>query len=175
MTEVAKIDIAEIVRAAQSGEPMAFEQLVSRTEKLARKVAYPIVGRELVEDTLQEAYLVAFRNLSQLREPGAIIPWLSRIVLHASYRISKKKQTPIPLVKDESSPDQADAVVAKLSLHEALKSLRQDDSEVLLLREMAGLSYQELAYSLRLPVGTVKSRLSKARERLKSALAGGQT
>ena len=91
-----QIDLAEITANAQSGDPTAFEQFVDRTEGLVRKLAYPVVGRELVEDALQEAYMVAFRNLGQLREPGAVIPWLSRITLHVSYRLAKKNQTSIP-------------------------------------------------------------------------------
>ena len=164
-------NLVEEVRQARDGNPSAFERLVERTESLLKKLAYPIVGAELLADALQETYLQMFRNLSQLREPGAFIPWLSRMCLHECYRIAKKVKPEAELAESAARVDPRAEVHAKVTLEQALKRMTRDDRDILILRELLGFSYEELSFTLRCPTGTVKSRLSTARQRLKEALA----
>lgn len=163
-------DLVEVVMQARAGDPTAFEELVNRTEKLLKKLAYPIVGENLMQDALQETYLLAFRNIGRLREAGSFIPWLSRTCLHVCYQLRKQGQPAEQLEHRQVSPDQSGAVVARVTLQQALNRLQRADRDLLILREMLGFSYEELAYTLRLNVGTVKSRLSAARKRLKERL-----
>ena len=163
-------DLKALVSEAQAGSPTAFEALVDRTENLVRKLAYPIVGEDLLKDALQETYLLVFRNIHQLREAGAFIPWLSRMSLHACYELAKRHRPVETFEEQSTSADHSDRVVDRLTLQQALNRLERADRDLLILRELIGLSYEDLAYALRIPTGTVKSRLSKARACLKDRL-----
>ena len=168
--ETQKTDLTEVVVKARQGSPLAFEQLVERTENLLKKIAFPIVGEQRLADALQETYLLVFRNLHQLREPGAFVPWLSRMCLHVCYKL--RPETPHQELKDVAVTvsDESDQVAARVTLNRALNRLERADRDLLILRELLDFSYQDLAYTLRLPVGTVKSKLSTARARLRERL-----
>ena len=165
-------ELAAWVRRAQEGDASAFDELVRRTQGLVRKTAYPLVRPDQVEDAHQEAYLVVYQKLHHLREPEAFQAWLVRIVLHVCYAIARK--TP-PLARAEAeveagAQDSTLALTQKLDLKAALARLKEDDRNILILREMLGLSYDEIAYALRLPVGTVRSRLHYGRKKLADLL-----
>ena len=162
--------LLKIVRQAQSGDRSAFEELVKRTEKMVRKIAYSTVGPELVDDAFQESYLLVLRKLGQLKTPEAFISWFSRIVLHVCYDLRKGKAREVDLAEHHSAPDHADSVSANVSVHRALAQLQREDRELLILRELLELSYEEVATALRIPVGTVRSRLHKARKKLSDRL-----
>lgn len=156
---------------AQKGDTSAFEQLVKLTEKKARKVAFSVVGHDLLDDALQESYLLVFRKLKQLREPEAFIGWLSRLVLHVCYKLLKKNPHSKELNQTlEPQHDQTEDALNSLALRQALERLQRKDREVLILREFLELSYEETAYALDLPVGTVRSRLHAARKKLQQRL-----
>ena len=162
--------LLQVVRQAQSGDRSAFEELVSRTEKMVRKIAYSTVGPELVDDAFQESYLLVLRKLGQLKTPEAFISWFSRIVLHVCYDLRKGLAREVDLAENHSAPDHADRVTANVSVHRALEQLQREDRELLILRELLELSYDEVAAALRIPVGTVRSRLHKARKKLSDRL-----
>ena len=97
--------------------------------------------------------------------------WLSRLVIHICYKAQRKKSEDEPL--PEEGPQTADTTgraLATLALRQALERLHKDDREILILRELLALSYEEVAYAMILPVGTVKSRLNTARKRLRERL-----
>lgn len=168
--ETRKDEIVGLVQAAQKGQERAFEQLVLRSRETARSIAYSVVGTNQMEDVVQESYLMAFRRLNQLRNPAAFVPWLSRIVLHVSYRL-KKKQTPTEEVPEMVAPgDHSQDVADSMVLRRALGKLHQRDRDILILHEMVGLSHPQIAYALRIPEGTARSRLFAARRRLKDVL-----
>lgn len=168
--EPQKVDLPDVVEQARQGSPLAFEQLVELTEKLLKKLAFPIVGEQRLADALQETYLLVFRNLHQLREPGAFIPWLSRLCLHVCYKLSPS--APHQELKDVSATvsDSSNQIAARVTLNQALNRLERGDRDLLILRELLDFSYDDLAYTLRIPVGTVKSRLNTARTRLRERL-----
>jgi RNA polymerase sigma factor (sigma-70 family) len=168
--ELERTQLRQLVLRAQTGERQAFEQLVRSTEKLVRRIAYSTVGPRLVEDAFQESYLLVLRKLGQLRKPEAFIGWLTRIVLHVCYDLRRDERTELEFSEDASSPDHSDTVLAGISIHRALHQLHRTDREVLILRELLELSYEEVAGALRLPVGTVRSRLHKARKNLAERL-----
>lgn len=162
------------VKRAQAGETYAFEELVNRTRGLVRKTAYPLLRDEQVEDVIQETYLVAYQKLHHLRDPDAFQAWLVRIALHVAYALRRK--TPLLAEPDRALPS-ADSTVAasqRLDLKAALGQLKESDRNILILREMLQLSYEEISLALRLPVGTVRSRIHYGRKKLAELLEKGR-
>jgi RNA polymerase sigma-70 factor (ECF subfamily) len=160
-------ELSAWVQRAQEGDASAFDELVRRTQGLVKKTAYPLLGPDQVEDALQESYLVVYQKLHHLRNPEAFQAWLVRIVLHVCYAIARK--TPRLAASDTvemSSQDDSIALTQRLDLKSALARLKEEERSTLILREMLGLSYEEIAYALRLPIGTVRSRLHYGRKRL---------
>lgn len=158
--------LTDWVKQAQKGERLAFEQVVRLTEGLARKTAYPLLRPHQVDDAVQEAYLLVFQKIQHLRKPEAFQAWLCRIVLHVCYAL--KKKTPLTAEPDEavSVPDSTDAVDDHMVLRQALAQLSEESRNILILREFLKLDYEEIAYALKLPVGTVRSRLHYGRKKL---------
>lgn len=166
-----KSRVTELVVRVQEGDTSAFEALYQETHRLARKVALAMVNPQLVDDIVQESYIVVYQKVRQLDDPRAFPAWLSRLVIHICYKAQRKKREDEPL--PEEGPQTADTTakaLATLALRQALDRLQKDDREILILRELLQLSYEEVAYALVLPVGTVKSRLNTARKRLKDRL-----
>lgn len=162
--------LESLVTRAQEGNSQAFDEVVKRTRSLVKRTAYPLLGAAQVEDAVQETYIIVYQKLHHLRDPKAFQGWLVRIALHASYLLRKKT----PLVSEAepsgASADASLAVASRLDLKAALNKLKEDERNVLILREMLGFSYEEVAYSLRLPLGTVRSRLHYGRKKLAELL-----
>ena len=165
-------DFESLVKRAQDGERAAYEELVRETTGLVKKITYTTVGRQLCEDAYQETYLIVFKKLRQLKNPSAFPGWVGRIALHVCYDLRKKVKLEEELPDDTSSPDHADSVLDTMSLRKALTQLHDRDREVILLREYLEMSYEQVAHALRVPVGTVRSRLNKARKTLMKRLKG---
>jgi RNA polymerase sigma-70 factor (ECF subfamily) len=164
-------DQVSLVRRAQVGDREAMEELLRSSQGLARRIAVSVLGRQGLDDALQESYLLAFRKLPQLREPEAFRGWFSRLVLHVCYLQQRRVKVEAELPDSLASPDRSEAVVAALALRQAMARLSRKDRDVLILREVLQLSYDEVAAALRLPVGTVRSRLSAARKHLAERMA----
>lgn len=164
-----KTELNELVRMAQQEDRTAFEEVVKRTTGLARKTAFPLVKPHQVDDVVQEAYLTVYQKLHHLRDPKAFQAWLARIVIHACYALRKK--TPAVAEPDDvAAPDTTDPVATRLDLRAALNKLKEEERNVLIMREFLKFSYEEIAYVTRLPVGTVRSRLHYGRKKLKELM-----
>lgn len=132
------------------------------------------------EDVVQDAYLRAVRHFAGFRG-GDGRAWLLTIVRHASYTLLKRRRAEEPISEVEDPPDPAaDPVIAveKLDreqlrerLIQAIDALPLEFREVIVLRDLEDLSYKEIAAALAVPIGTVMSRLSRARRRLQVLLA----
>lgn len=180
-------DVGDLVRRAQRGELAAFNTLVVRHQDAAFSLAYRFLrSRESAEDVTQEAFLRAFRRLDTFRG-DRFRSWLLRIVANAARdELRRRKRRPQrSLDEARDDPDmpnidpveprpgpQAAAENADLRrvLDEALGQLPEDWRLVVLLSDVHGLAYDEVAASAGIPVGTVKSRLSRARARLREIL-----
>ena len=165
--------LAELIVKVQDGDLKAFEQIIDLTENLVRKLAFSIVGQDAVDDVLQETYLSVFRYRDQLKKPRAFVGWLSRMALHVCYDMKKRSVPTESLSPTMSKPDPTESVAGYVSLVKALNQLTRAERDLLILRELIGLDYDELGYTLHIPVGTVKSRLFKARKHLKERLSPG--
>ena len=174
---------AECVRRLQRGETDAFELLVRRHEKTIFNLVYRMLGDyDEAAEISQEVFLSAFRAVGQFRGDANFSTWLYRIALnHASTRRKTlgTKQRKIMSIENadplsDPQPDPSD-VLEKKEIRErvqsALNQLDPEDAEVILLRDLQDIPYDEVARMLEIPIGTVKSRLHRARRALKSRLA----
>jgi RNA polymerase sigma factor (sigma-70 family) len=168
-----------LVEAAQNGDQPAFAELVVRFQDAAREWAFQTLGDpHLAEDAAQEAFLVAYRQLDQLRDPKAFPAWLKRIVISRSHRITRRRPPAAPLDDDVSVPEAGRDPAAEVerlelqeTLHRAVKNLPEGERSVTELFYIVGYSQQEIAERLGLPLTTVKKRLQYARERLKETMS----
>jgi len=157
----------ELVSACVQGAPEAFQELLSRYRKSALTLAYQMLGNsEDAEDVAQEAFVRVFQSLRGFRGQAAFSTWLYRIVTNLCLgRIRTRRpcapldEAVAPVTQEVSCGRMAETLVTRQVLAKMDPGLRA----VLLLREQGELSYQEIAAALGLPLGTVRSRLSKAR------------
>jgi RNA polymerase sigma factor (sigma-70 family) len=169
---------AELVIAARKGGIDAFAALVERYRTPALRVAYGIAGNE-AEDAVQDAFVKAYRKLGGFRTDAAFRPWLFTIVANEARnrRRSHSRRSKLELqVRDQPAPVgvAVDDIVAqhhqRQRLLDVVAALPERSREVVTLRFFAGLSESETAEVLSCPVGTVKSRLSRALDVLRTQL-----
>jgi RNA polymerase sigma-70 factor (ECF subfamily) len=169
---------------------MRFEELVLPHMQAAFNLAYWILGeRAEAEDVVQDAFLRAFRAFGGFRGENAK-PWLLAIVRNAAFRaIQNRKRSARFFILSRDVKGSDGQVVAEMAsddpsaesvllaaedrerLHAALGSLPIDYREIIVLRELEGLSYSEISEAVAIPIGTVMSRLSRARAELRVLLA----
>lgn len=179
----------ELVETAARGDRAAFHALVDRhgTElhRLARSLCRT---RQDAEDIVQETFIGAFRGLARFDGRASVRTWLSRILVRQAAKAwhrSKKRWGTLPLQDPEAqmsgwrkadgrggSLSAVDSVDRRIDLRAVLDTLGDDHRQVILLREMQGLSYAEMAETLGVPQGTIESRLHRARNELREKLAG---
>ena len=175
---------AAIVRKVLGGDANAFETLVLEYEKNVYNIALRMTGNsEDAADMTQEAFIKAYNSLQSFRGDSKFSVWLYRIVSNVclDFLRSKNRRPTVSLsvedddgedtqldVADESqSPELLlDRKLTRDSVRRGLDSLPPDYRQIRLLREIQGLSYDEIAQALGLEVGTVKSRIFRARKRL---------
>ena len=174
---------AECVRRVQQGDTDSFEVLVRRHEKAIFNLVYRLLGNyDEAAEVAQEVFLSAFRSIHQFRGEANFSTWLYRIGLnHASARrksLQTSQQRHIPLdgteVIADGAVDPAKSVEHKeiqQRVQQALNSLDPEDARIVLLRDLQDIPYEDVAEMLDIPVGTVKSRLHRARQALKTSLA----
>ncbi len=171
----------ELVEACRRGEPEAFEELVERTERQVFTLALRLVGdRQDAEDVAQEAYLRVFRGIRGFREEARFETWLYRIVTNAAMtHLSRRGRFGELLmepdeeeVRDARGESGQDAVALRDEVARALASLSPALRTVVVLKDMYGLSHQEIADELGSTEGAVKVRLHRARKKLKDAIYG---
>ncbi len=171
-----------------TGDERAFEALVGRYEGPLRKVAYGLVRDwALAEDVAQDAFLRAYRKASTFRGGSSVKAWLYRIAINRAHdelrRIRRKGEISLEsagiadiggLELDASRTTSAEALVAARELERhvamALSEMREEYRTALILREMEGMTYREIAELLGWPLGTVQIRVHRGRLELRSRL-----
>jgi RNA polymerase sigma factor (sigma-70 family) len=162
----------------------AFAALYDRYAEQLYRYAYRRVGSDFAEDVVADTFLVAFRRRRgyDLARPDAR-PWLFGIVTKEIARRHRAEQARYRALArsapDDAVPGFADRVAAEVSaeavrgpLATALRRLAKGDRDVLLLVAWSGLSYEEVAETLQIKIGTVRSRLHRARQQVRGALGG---
>ncbi len=172
----------ELVKRVQKGDLAAFDMLFARYQvKIMNLVSRYVRDSEEVRDVTQEAFIKAYRALPRFRGDSAFYTWLYRIAINTAknHLVSRSRRPPSTDVdiEDADFRDDADilrdiedpeAALARDQLQEtiklALKDLPDDLRTALTLREFDGLSYEQIAQIMECPVGTVRSRIFRARE-----------
>ncbi len=177
------ISDAECVRKLQRGETDAFETLIRRHQKTIFNLAYRMLGDyDEAAEISQETFLSAYRAIGNFRGDANFSTWLYRIALnHATTRrksLNTRQQRSVPMENSEPAsdpnpgpPESMEKKEIRQRVQQALNRLEPDDAAVILLRDLQDVPYEEVARVLEVPIGTVKSRLHRARQALKSELA----
>ena len=174
-----------LLRRAQSGDPEAFGQLMEPLEQLVWRVCWHYTGnREAAEDCGQEAMIRIWRNLDSYRGDCALESWVYRIAANCCMDFLRKKKRDLsvsvePLREQgfdpaDPSPGTEEQAVAKddrQRLREAIAALPEDQREALILTQLEKVPYEEVARTLGVSEGTVKSRVNRAKARLKEILS----
>lgn len=164
----------DLVRAfTEGGDTDALDALIRRHESRVYGLAYRLLGnRADALDASQDAFISVFRKIRSFRGESAFTTWLYRLTVNACHDLARRgARSPRPMeVADEPSPDEADAVEARMIVERGLEALPPDQRTVLVLRELNGLSYEEVAAATGVPIGTVKSRIARARMALAEQL-----
>lgn len=167
---------SELIARARAGDHVAFHALVDRHAGGLYRLAAALIGDPMAaQDVVQETLLGAFTGLSKFRGEASVKTWLTRILVRQVARHHRREvpRRTAPLTGSELAPGRPDAgAVAdtRLDFQQALARLGPEHREVILLREVQGLSYHEVAAVLNLPQGTVESRLARARALLRQSL-----
>jgi RNA polymerase sigma-70 factor (ECF subfamily) len=156
-----------------------FERLAAESERQVYSVCFHMMGnREDAQDCAQEAMLRAFRAFGSFRQDASFSTWITRIAMNVCTDALRKRRDAVSLdaLREEQGfdvPDAAPTAYARLEEHERLRLLREglsllpaDMREMIVLRDVQGKSYEEIGEILDVPLGTVKSRVSRAREKL---------
>ena len=162
-----------------AGDPHALESLLQRREKWLWNVAKKTVrDASLAEEALQEALLSIWKNAHTFRGDSQVSSWMYQIVTRSCIDVLRKEKIRTHASLDEigqfddigGSSTFENALVDGLLVHSALLELELAHREILILVELEGLSVQEAALRLGIPVGTVKSRAARGRDALKEKL-----
>ncbi|MBX3049729.1 MAG: sigma-70 family RNA polymerase sigma factor [Anaerolineales bacterium] len=185
------MDEIALIQAAQQGDLDAFNRLVLHYQDMAFNVAYRLLGEDAsAADATQEAFIAAYRHLDRFRG-GSFKAWLLRIVVNGSYdELRRQKRRPQTELEPENLDGEDNAEPAWLAdpsagpqelseraelaaaIQRCLKELDDDFRSAVVLVDVQGLDYSEAAQIMKRPVGTVKSRLARARTRMQSCLQG---
>lgn len=181
-------DEKKLIKQSISGDVSSFEQLINQYQKMAYNVAYRIMGNEEdAKDMTQEALIKVYKKLKTFRMDASFSTWLYRIVMNTCKDdLRKKKMKTISIDKtydtgsgevqmeiedDKLGPE--DRLIQKETqgfVQEALQEIPEANRIVLVLRDIKGMSYDEISEVLDLPKGTVKSRINRGRQALKDVI-----
>jgi len=185
-----------LVRRVQRGDKGAFDALVRKYQhKVVKLVMRYVRNPAEAEDVAQEAFIKAYRALPQFRGDSAFYTWLYRIAINtAKNAVVSRERSPIEYDLDAQNSDDSYDMQGRLkdsetpeglvltdeirsTVNSAIDALPEDLRTAIVLRELEGLSYEEIAASMGCPVGTVRSRIFRAREaidkRLREVFEGG--
>jgi RNA polymerase sigma-70 factor, ECF subfamily len=180
---------AEVIQRCRRGEVEPFSLLVERYQDRVYNLAFRLLGNaDDALDASQDAFVSAYAALSRFDPARPFVPWLFRIVTNACYGILRKRrpdlsfetmeeQQAIPataVTAPEADPQQhVLSAIRDEEIQHAVLALAEPFRTVMLLRYMEEMSYEAIAVALELPIGTVKTYLHRARQRLRAALGEG--
>ena len=161
-----------LVVRAQAGDEVAFAELVERFSPRLRYFLRKLIGGDGAEDALQDVWLDVFRQLSRRNDPQALVAWLYRIARDRAYGRLRKSRRAEPLdetgVVDSASDEEFSAEDAA-RIHAALDQLPPEQREVLVLRFVEEMTYEQIASVVGCQLGTVRSRIFYGKQALRKA------
>ena len=177
---------APLIERVKAGDVKAFEMLVVKYQRrIERLIGRMVRDVDLVEDIAQETFIRAYRAIGRFRRDSTFRTWLHRIAVNATWSHLARRRQGVSFVALESDSDVdvavADvavcdddpetALIRRQAIDRALATLSTEARLVITLRDIQGLEYQEIATITGVPIGTVESRLFRARRRLRPLLA----
>jgi len=174
----------ELVRRAQQGRSDAFSELVLRHQEKIFNAVFRFTSHwEDACDITQRAFINAFRKISEFKGDAAFTTWMYRIAFNqaVSFRRETGRQKTVPLyTKDDemvrepaiqpNPSERLESEDSRAGVQQALEAMAEDDRQIVILKDLQGHSYDEIAAILQIPKGTVRSRLHRARQELKGRL-----
>ncbi len=182
-----KLDDTDILRRFKNGDSSAFKEIVlAYQDSIYSLCTYMIGDPANARDVAQDVFLKAYQNLKTFKPNASIYTWLYRITVNTCIDYKRKisfeslfrhQQHEEDIIENEPSGDPSPESLygskqTAVAVKEALGKLSQKLKAVIVMKEIEGLSYEEIADALDLSIGTVKSRISRAREELKSLMKG---
>ncbi|MCH9690832.1 MAG: RNA polymerase sigma factor RpoE [Gammaproteobacteria bacterium] len=182
MTVQPSLNDSQLVKLVQKGDKRAFDLLVLKYQhKIQAVVSRYISDHSEVYDVMQEAFIKAYRALGNFRGDSAFYTWMYRIAINTAknHLVSRGRRPPssdvdledaeyytnADLLRENETPEnQLFRDQLELVVHRAIRDLPEDLRSAVTLREMEGMSYEEIAEVMSCPVGTVRSRIFRARE-----------
>ena len=189
MKGVSRVTEQELVSAAKAGDQQAFEQLVQDNQNRIYSLAVRLAGdREEAFDLAQEAFVKAWQGLPAFQGESSFATWIYRLATNVCIDYLRKQKRRRQVESEVSLDDeelswtepadwsqdphrQLERSEQGRALARGLEALPEQQRQILVLRELSGLSYQEIAEKLNLDLGTVKSRIARARMALRKILA----
>jgi RNA polymerase sigma-70 factor (ECF subfamily) len=165
-----------LVERARAGDHAAFRALVDLESDQCYAVAYRIVrDAERAQDAVQQAFLVAWRDLPKLRDPDRFEAWLYRLLVRACYGESRRfrgwsAHTRVIAIEPATEGDFTSGIADRDALDRAFRRLSPEHRAVMVLHHYLDMPHAAIADTVGVPVGTVKSRLHNASRALRSAL-----
>lgn len=167
----------DIIQQAANGDIKAFQMIYQAYFSLVSNVARRVVNRvEDAEDVTQDVFINIYHNLKNFRFDASLKTWIYRITVNSAITYAKRtsKYTPIPEYMELSDNEYSknlnetkiDNEVKEKVVANLLEQLNPEQRACIVLRSIEGLSYQEIAESLKIPINTVRSRIKRARETL---------
>lgn len=165
----------DLIRKVQSGDEAAFRLLYRRYVQKVRSTLFRLTGSSHLNDLTQEVFVRVWRNLSKLKTPETFSAWIYRIAINVA-QDALRERSRLPLLalaeEPESTLDVAKDVEQTQLVRLVLMSLDFAHRSVLVLHELEGMTEQDIANALNIPLGTVKSRLFHARAKARALLVG---
>jgi RNA polymerase sigma-70 factor (ECF subfamily) len=169
--------VASTVALAGAGDEAAFAQLVATYHADMARVAFVACGdRELAEDAVQSAWLVAWRKLRSLRDPDRVRPWLLSVTANEARQLLRRRHGPVVEIDFEAAGDprgDPSTGIERVDLRRALGHLSPEDRALLAMRYVVDLSSDELATAVGTSPSTARTRLSRVIDRLRKELRDG--
>jgi RNA polymerase sigma-70 factor (ECF subfamily) len=165
---------AAFLRRLRGGDQAAYHELVDRFGQLLYRVAYSMVGNSAdAEDAVAETFSAAFAGIGKFRGEASLKTWLMQILVRqcAKLKRTRGRKWMIGIEKVEQqniAVDSASAVESRMDVVAMLQTLSDEHREVIVLRELQSMSYEEMSETLKIPRGTVESRLHRARTELRA-------
>ncbi|MGF6887991.1 RNA polymerase sigma factor (sigma-70 family) [Nocardia sp. GAS34] len=150
--------LADLVRAAQRGDMLAVDELLTAITPYVRALCGPI-ALDLGPDAVQETLIAVFGHLRRLRDPRALFGWVRVIAVREAVKVARSRPVAAELPELPAPGD----VELAVDVADVLRRLSPQHRAILVLRDLEGLDEQHAARLLEVPVGTVKSRLARAR------------
>lgn len=181
-----------LVERVKAGDARAFEMLVVKYQRrIERLIGRMVRDADLVQDLAQETFIRAYRALPQFRGDSAFYTWLYRIAVNTAKKAlvelrrdpimtesalssRDEEEEPSALTRELTDGETPEAVLASREIartvNAAIEALSEDLRQAITLREIEGLSYEEIATAMSCPIGTVRSRIFRAREAIAARL-----